>query len=97
MENDIKLHETMDADIWAKEFMRIWGDKRQELDVDLMRSWFANSIMCGFDHANWRSQPVIDKLKGLLLLTDPAVSSESMNSLSAKQFDAFERWEQTRG
>jgi hypothetical protein len=31
----------------------------------------------------------VEKLKRLVLLTDPAVSSEEMNSLSAKQWSAF--------
>jgi len=50
MELCAKLHSTMSADVWAKEFMNIWGDKLIELDLDLMRGWFANSIMCGYDH-----------------------------------------------
>lgn len=33
------------------------------------------------------------KLRALILLTDPAVSSEEMNSLSAKQWAEFARWE----
>lgn len=45
-----------DADKWAKEFMRIWGDRRDELDLDLMRSWFANAIMAGYDHAKRESK-----------------------------------------
>lgn len=36
------------------------------------------------------------KLKGLLLLTDPVVSSEGMNELSAKQFAEFKRWDDAR-
>lgn len=96
----VNLNDTMDAVIWAKEFMRIFGDKIYQtngkvIDEDLMRSWFANSIMAGFDEAYRRQQKHVDKLKSLLLLTDPSVSNEQMNSLSAKQFDAYERWCQT--
>lgn len=93
MDEETNLHETMDANKWAKEFMRIWGTRLTEIDESLMLAWFSNSIMCGFDHANYLSRPVIDKLKALLLLTDPAVSNEEMNALSSKQFNAFEEWE----
>lgn len=36
------------------------------------------------------------KLKSLLLLVDPAVSSEEMNSLSIKQFNEFTRWKEQK-
>jgi hypothetical protein len=54
-----KLHSTIDAEVWAKEFMNAWGDKIYQtngecIDLDLMRTWFANAIMCGFDIANQR-------------------------------------------
>jgi len=50
----ITLHQTMDAQVWAREFM-----KRVEqgcvLDEGMMLGWFANAIMCGWDHhARWR-------------------------------------------
>ena len=43
----MKLHSTMDAVVWAQEFMKI----NPPIDEDTMRAWFANSIMCGWDHA----------------------------------------------
>lgn len=45
-EDWMNLHDTMDAEVWAKEFIRINGG-----DLDMMRAWFANAIMCGWDHA----------------------------------------------
>ena len=39
------LVESMDAAVWAKEFVRINGG-----DEDVMRGWFANTIMAGYDH-----------------------------------------------
>lgn len=81
----------MDAKDWAEEFMRIWGERRNEIDEGLMLAWFANSIMAGFDESSRRQQKHIDKLKSLVLLTDPAVSHVEMNKLSATQFDAYER------
>lgn len=36
----------------------------------------------------------IDKLKSLILLTDPAVSNVEMNELTAKQWIEFKTWKQ---
>ena len=38
----------MNAQRWAKEFVELHGG-----DEDLMRSWFANAIMCGWDNHYW--------------------------------------------
>ncbi len=51
MSEEIKLHKTMDAQIWTREFMRI--NPNTGLDEDTIRAWFANAIMCGHDHARW--------------------------------------------
>lgn len=40
-----KLLATTDASAWAKEFVRTFGG-----DEELMRAWFANAIMTGWDH-----------------------------------------------
>lgn len=61
---NIDLLNTMDANIWANEFMRIYGQRLNEIDLDLMRAWFANSIMCGWDHHEWR-------LKEKIIFRDP--------------------------
>lgn len=45
------LLQTMDAKIWTDEFLRINPDSK---DFGTMIGWFANSIMCGYDHAYWR-------------------------------------------
>ena len=42
------LNTDMNAQRWAKEFVELHG-----LDEDLMRSWFANAIMCGWDNYYW--------------------------------------------
>jgi hypothetical protein len=52
------LPQTMDADVWAREFAnrfhgRVVGDT---IDIDLMRGWFANAIMAGFDTATNRAR-----------------------------------------
>ena len=38
-----------DGQLWAKEFMKKFEEKKEEIDEELMRSWFANAIMAGHD------------------------------------------------
>jgi hypothetical protein len=45
----INVLTTMDARVWAKEFMRIFGRKKETIDEELMVGWFANAIMKGYD------------------------------------------------
>jgi hypothetical protein len=49
----IDLLQTMDAQKWAAEFMRIIRDESLDIkiDQDFMVTWFANAIMVGYDHA----------------------------------------------
>lgn len=48
----------MDARRWAKEFVRL----NPGIDEDLMHTWFANAIMCGYDNHYWTTQ----EYKGLI-------------------------------
>lgn len=50
--NDIL--QTMDAREWAKEFMQI--NPNSGMDEDMMIAWFANAIMCGWDHHRWSTR-----------------------------------------
>ena len=45
------LNGTTDAAVWASEFMRLFGQRLNEIDEGLMIGWFANAIMAGYDHA----------------------------------------------
>lgn len=45
----------MDAQEWAREFLRIWSGRWSEVDEGLMISWFANAIMRGFDEGRRRT------------------------------------------
>jgi hypothetical protein len=47
MPNTLDLLSTTDAQKWAQEFMRLFGDKRDEIDEGLMIAWFANAIETG--------------------------------------------------
>ena len=94
MKKEVNLHSTMDAKIWAEEFMKYFYNILFEFDEGVMLSWFANAIMTGYDHSSRRSEEKINKLKSLLLLTDPAVSNVEMNDLSLKQWNEYTKWEE---
>lgn len=90
----MKLHSTMDAEMWAEEFLKINKDKLESLDLDTMRAWFANSIMCGYDTANQRRDDdahKLIKLKELILLTDDVVSDITIGDTQLKQWNEFVR------
>ncbi len=50
-EPEVKLHDTMDAVVWAKEFKRICDANGHYCDEEWMVTWFANAIMVGWDFA----------------------------------------------
>lgn len=53
--------QTLDAQLWAKEFMRIWSGRWAEVDEGLMIAWFANAIMRGFDEASNRTRAAAER------------------------------------
>lgn len=44
MINEHELLSTTDAKVWAQEFMRLFGDRREDIDEGLMIGWFANAM-----------------------------------------------------
>lgn len=58
--SEINLHNTMDAQVWTKEFMRLFGGKLETIDEALMLGWFANAIMAGYDTAMQRQPDLTD-------------------------------------
>lgn len=53
---EVDLHSTMDAQVWAKEFCRVFKEIHKfDLDEEWVFGWMANSIMCGYDTANSRN------------------------------------------
>ncbi len=48
--------QSMDAKVWAVEFIRIFDKRRDEIEEGLMIAWFASSIMAGYDEANRRAE-----------------------------------------
>lgn len=58
-----ELLQTMDARVWAQEFIRIFKDRKEDIDEGLMIGWFANAIMCGSDHMYWNMDEAMGKLK----------------------------------
>lgn len=48
---EVKLHETMDASIWADEFNKVLVSRgEQPHDLGWLIGWFANALICGYDH-----------------------------------------------
>jgi hypothetical protein len=66
-DNGVKFDpQSMDAVVWAKEFMRIYWENNPQLyyiTEDLMLTWFANAIMAGYDEAHRR---IKTKLLGMV-------------------------------
>ena len=88
-----KLHNTIDARIWAQEFMAVYNSlSEQQIDEGLMITWFANAIMVGHDFAYNRKQKEVDKLLSLLLLTDKSVSNIVVDDVNIKQYAEYLHW-----
>ena len=45
----INLHNTIDARVWATEFLKVIDGKQDFIDEGFMIGWFANAIMTGVD------------------------------------------------
>ena len=45
------LSKTMDAKVWATEFLFLYNTGKVRLDADTMTGWFANAILVGYDNA----------------------------------------------
>lgn len=58
-----KLPGSFDARDWASEFVEIFHNLYPGVDIDesWMLSWFANSLMAGYDTATSRSRKKIEK------------------------------------
>lgn len=52
----IDLQDTIDARVWAKEFIRLYRKFGYEPDEEMMIGWFANAIMVGYGHGYRRSE-----------------------------------------
>ena len=39
-----ELLNTTDAQVWARKFMELFCDRREDIDEDLMLTWFANAM-----------------------------------------------------
>lgn len=70
---------TMDATVWAREFVARFGG-----DEELMRAWFANSIMAGYDEANRRRDKAYDPVAVLEAMRERGFIVEVGNANAAK-------------
>ncbi len=72
---EFKLYTTMDATVWAEEFLKCVVFEKHPIDLDTMRAWFANSIMCGYDHHGYKTQKQIDSLNAKLKIAEKALEN----------------------
>jgi hypothetical protein len=63
---EINLTQEFDAQIWAKEFMRIVIGSGKPITEEWMFTWFANAIMAGYDNHRWKHEHEIARLKNAL-------------------------------
>jgi hypothetical protein len=63
--NEVPLNEVFDGSVWAKEFMKM-NFKPQDIDEELMRAWFCNAIMCGYDYSERKKEQELTKLRACL-------------------------------
>lgn len=55
----IKLQGTTDAEVWADEFMRVYGQRKLDIDRYVMITWFANAIQTAVTHTERKYPPVL--------------------------------------
>lgn len=68
------LNNDMNAQRWAKEFVELHGG-----DEDLMRSWFANAIMCGWDNHYWSTDEYKQSITQITELKIPELQKCSID------------------
>lgn len=74
MEKEINLTQTIDAEVWAKEWLRIIEKNPSiPMDAGCMIGWFANAIMAGFDEANRRNEKVLKSVNESVQLLQQAI------------------------
>lgn len=100
MSEELNLHGTTDAAVWAKEFCRLFPDA----DEGLMISWFANAIMTGVDSVpnapTWQDIGTAPKdgTKVLLYCAKASKQTKSRQGMQAVDYwhtvknDGFQGW-----
>lgn len=56
----------IDGSKWAKEFMKLFGEKKEEIDEGLMIGWLCNAIEAGRDNARWDKEKDIKEFYSTL-------------------------------
>ena len=95
------LRNTVDGEVWAKEFLETLKDNLSDpigdiFNEEAMTLWFNNAIDAGAMYESnfhqkktQRDAQKLAKLKSLLILTDPAVENEQVSDLTAKQWNEY--------
>lgn len=88
MVEKVNLIGEFSGDVWAKEFIRIYNEQTKKgnhlwIDVDLMRAWFCNAIMAGYDYQNKALAAAEEEKSGLRKqLFDTAGTQEGIHYLN---------------
>lgn len=87
-----KLPQSTDARDWASEFMEFWGHRLNEIDEELMLTWFANAIMAGVDEANRRTRNSRNSIE-ITLFKKPNDPNERVNkpNYNPPSFEDFDK------
>ena len=64
--SETDLLHTMDARVWALEFYKRFGG-----DEQLMLTWFANALMCGYDDGKKHLRAAVDEMRELMACGHP--------------------------
>lgn len=81
---------SFDARDWAAEFVRLFGDKRDQIDEALMLGWFANALMRGFDEHAHRNAAAISDAVAREREACAKVATDYAESVSYDRRDAAE-------
>jgi len=100
------LLSTSSARVWAEEFMNNFGDRKEEIDFDLMLGWFANALETGKTNAgpDWVDEGSIDcnmytslelHVAGAISTMAPFANQYSPRALpiARRALEALDTWE----
>lgn len=71
-----RLYANPRADVWAEEFMRNFGERKDDIDEGLMIAWFANAMETAKGYALADLQRKADRLAIALVLTQEYLGSD---------------------
>ena len=74
--------QSTEAQEWAIEFMRLFGNRKEDIDRDLMITWFANAI-----------EGAKDSMRGVDLASGPDYSTVTVQSVKEFENKYLNNWD----